>query len=147
MCSSNLLLYFFVKYLLLCLYYNSEIWLLPSLNHNLKQQLLLTSACALRTCITHNSPCISFTDFNKLCSKPLPDNISKYKLLLVLHKAFNSNVQDTDWLNFNNQIILTGRKTKFIMFKTSSYKIGLNIITNRFHSISNKIELNYLNLS
>jgi hypothetical protein len=128
------------------LYYNAEIWLLPSLNHNLKQQLLSSSACALRTCIAPSIPCISFHDLHKLCSKPTPGNYSKFKLSLVLYKAFNSIVQDTDWLNFNNQIILTGRQTKFIMFKSNNYKIGLNIITNRFHSISNKIELDHLNL-
>jgi hypothetical protein len=33
------------------------------------------------------------------------------------------------------------------MFKNNNYKIGLNIITNRFHGISNKIELNFFNIS
>ena len=129
------------------LYYNSEIWLLPSLNHSLKQQLMSASANALRSCNIRKNPYISFIDLHKHNYKSTPEHFAQYKLSLLLFKSFNSTVQDTDWVSFVNQIVVTGRQTKFFMHKNNKYKIGLNIITNRFHAISNKIELDWLNLS
>ena len=48
------------------LYYNSEIWHIPSLNANLKQQLLTASAASLRLCTSGDAHTISYLDLHKL---------------------------------------------------------------------------------
>lgn len=90
---------------------------------------------------------ISFNELHKQNNKSTPEHHSIYKLSLLRHKTFNSSAYDTDWLEFANQIILTGRQTKFLMFKNNNFKIGLNTNTNKFYSLSNLIELDHLNLS
>ena len=129
------------------LYYNSEIWLLPTLKSGQKQQLLSASANALRLLNYQNNPYISFDDLHKNNNKSTPVHYSKYKLSLLLFKLFNSTTKSNEWIHLTNQIILTGRQTKFISSKCNNYKIGLNILTNRFHEISNRIDLDCFNLS
>ena len=128
------------------LYYNSEIWHLQSLNHCLKQQLLSASANAIKICNSQATRHISFIELHKYHNKSTPEHYSQYKLSLLLHKTFNSNDHDSDWLNFANQIVVTGRQTKFSLFKNNNFKIGLNILQNRFYTLSNLIDLDKLNL-
>ena len=47
------------------LYYNSEIWHLDTLKHNLKQLLLSSSAKAIKTCVKYNTNDISFVNLQK----------------------------------------------------------------------------------
>jgi hypothetical protein len=113
------------SYFYLVLYYNSEIWMLPALKLNLRQQLLSASSFALRICSTQPNPHISFIDLHKHNSESMAEHYSQYKLSLLLFKAFNTNMQDTDWQNCNKLFIFTtGRQTKFIMFKRITTKLA-----------------------
>ena len=47
------------------LYYNSNIWLTPSLSPDMKQNLLSISATALRSCLMHKGFDISFENLHK----------------------------------------------------------------------------------
>jgi hypothetical protein len=121
-----------------------------------KQQLLSASAKHIADYMTiwlydyirllnlHNNPYISFEDLHKNNNKSTPDQYSKYKFSLLLFKLFNSTTKSNEWIHLTNQIIITGRQTKFISSKSNNYKFGLNILTNRFHIISKKIILIHL---
>jgi hypothetical protein len=54
------------------LYYYSEIWLTPSLQTGLKQQLLSASANALRTCMNYPNRFINFDTIHKNLKKSTP---------------------------------------------------------------------------
>ena len=129
------------------LYYNSEIWLTPFLQSGPKQQLLSASANAIRSCMNCPSPYISFEMIHKQFKKSTPDQMAFYKISLLLYKVFNGKVSGKDWIDFNNQIISTGRQTYFDIHRSSTFKIGSNILSNKFSCINRKIHLDYLNLS
>ena len=59
------------------LYYNCEIWLMPSLSPRLKQQLLATSSTALRLLNGVKDLIISFDLLHKLHKRAQPMNVMK----------------------------------------------------------------------
>ena len=129
------------------LYYNSEIWHIPSLNPNSKQLLLAASAKALRLCIKYQSNFLSYIDTHKITKRATPNQILLYKHAILLYKLYNSIDTTQEWVNLNFQQILTSRQVNFVISKTNGYKIGLNLVCNRIAVLNNKIPLNWLNLS
>ena len=129
------------------LYYNSEIWLTPFLHAGPKQQLLSASANAIRLCMKQENYYISFKNIHVNFGKSTPKQMALYKISLQLYKTFNSNDHGTDWLEFSNQIISSGRQTVFNIHRSNNYTIGLNMLANKFTCITNKIKLDYCNLS
>ena len=129
------------------LYYNSEIWHLPSLKTTLKQSLLSASAKALRVCNRTNNYYVSFNNLHAACDRATLEMICLYKTTLCLFKLykFDYNPLEFALLNFNQ--ILTGRQTNFISLKSNVGKVGINCLANRLTVINNKIPLNWLNLS
>ena len=128
------------------LYYNSQIWLSPTLCHESKQQLMSASANALRSCINLPNPFISFEAIHKYFKQSTPAQIGLYGISLLLFTIFNEIKQSRDWLAFTDQIIMTGRQQKFDIIRANNYKIGLNVPVNKFYFIRNMIDLNLLNL-
>ena len=61
------------------LYYNSEIWHLPTLNPHLKQKLLSASANALKVCLTQLPINTSFESIHRLAKRATPNQMSDYK--------------------------------------------------------------------
>jgi hypothetical protein len=129
------------------LYYNSEIWHLPTLSPDLKQMLLSASANALK--LTQNNPNYmqSFVDIHKSCKRALPEQMILYKHAILLYKLYNENLPETDWLALNFQQTTTTRQAVFFILKNNNFKIGNNILTNRLNILNNKIPLNLLNRS
>ena len=72
------------------LYYNSEIWHLPSLKTTLKQSLLSASAKALRVCNRTNDYYVSFNNLHATCDRATPEMICLYKTALSLFKLYNN---------------------------------------------------------
>ena len=128
------------------LYYNSEIWHIPSLSYQSKRYMLSASATPLKLCTKYDEN-VSFATLHNIHNRATPEKMIKYKMALQLHKIYNDDTMSFEWQqmffvqNFNerNQI------AKFI--DLSRYKIGKNLITNRLNIINNKIPLNWLNLS
>ena len=129
------------------LYYNSEIWLSPFLHTGPKQQLLSASSNAIRSCLKNPTRYISFENLHKQFKKSTPDQIALYKISLLLFKVFNNIVQGKDWIDFNNQIICTGRQTTFDLHKASNYKIENNILCNKLTCVTRLIQLDFFNLN
>ena len=121
--------------------------LVPNSRNKLKTQelkFLSASANAIRSCIPLKNRFISFEAIHKECNQFTPTQVGYYKLSILLHKLYNSTEHSTDWRDLANVIIITGGQTKFRCFKSNIYKIGMNILINRFYALNNLIELNDL---
>ena len=129
------------------LYYNSEIWHLPMLKHELKQHLLSASARALKISLKNPDPLVSFIDVHHLCKIKLPSRVLEFKHAILLHKIYNTQIPQMDWIELTFNQSITSRETLFNTVKTNRTKIGNNIITTRLSVINRKIKLEDLNLS
>ena len=131
------------------LYYNAAIWLMPTLNSDLKQDLLSISANALRSCIRHDGFDVSFEDIHKIHRKCTPKQIMLYQQAIQLHKAINQVdfPQSLEHVTIVEQTVCTSRQLKFKTFKNNTRKIGMNMTANKLYCISNQIGFDLLNLS
>ena len=129
------------------LFYNSEIWHIPSLNPHSKQQLLSASANALRLCTPGNNDRISFEELHVLNQRATPTQIMQYKHSLLLYKLYNRKEPIQEWVMLNFQQTLGSRQTNFNIIRSNNYKIGNNLLCNRLQIINNLIPLSWLNLS
>ena len=129
------------------LYYNSEVWHIPKLKHELKQILLSSSANAVKLAQNRPNRCESFIDVHKSCNKALPNQIINYKHAILLHKSYNSFCPSMDWIELNFTQTFTSRQSYFNSIKSSNYKVGENLISTRLSILNHKIPLNDLNLS
>ena len=129
------------------LYYNSEIWHLPSLKKELKKKLISISARAIKVAMYYPDSMISFENIHKMNQRATPETFMTYKCAIQLFKLYNANEHSLEWISLNENQILTTRQTNFIIMKTNNTKVGLNILTNRFHILNGLIPLSWLNFS
>ena len=126
------------------LFYNREIWHLPTLSPEIKQMLLSACLHALKLSQKLVNPMQSFENINKECNRATPEKMSMYKHALLLYKLY-TNLPEMDWIALNFQQVNSVRGTNFSEIKTNKYRIGNNIITNRLTCINNCILLTDLN--
>ena len=129
------------------LYYNSEIWHLPSLNQHSKQLMLAASAKALKLCFNSQPVLYSYNDIHTLTKRATPPQFQIYKHAILLFRLYNSIDTTSDWVRLNFQQTLTSRQTNFVIFQNNNYKIGNNLICNRLSILNNKVPLKWLALS
>ena len=129
------------------LYYNSEIWHLPTLKSTLKQSLLSASAKALKVCCTNYEYNLSFINLHKSCNRATPDELMLYKTALCLFKLYNMEFNSIEFIGLNFNQIITGRQTNFLTLKSNTYKVGMNALANRLFPLNNKIPLQWLSSS
>ena len=128
------------------LYYNSEIWHLPTLNSKLKQTLLSASSNALKLCLDNYDPMISFVQIHSLAGRATPEKYCNYKHALLLHKIYNNHSPKLDWIALNFNQNFNSRNPTFMAFSNNNYKIGKNKISERLQTVNYKIKLEHLNL-
>ena len=129
------------------LYYNSEIWHLPTLNANLKRNIRSASANALKICTPNYNYLMSYDYLHTVNKRAQPYKILQYKLALMLFKIVRDQIPSREWLALNHEQVFTSRQMNCIITSTSNYKVGFNIPTRRLGVINNKINLDWLNLS
>ena len=129
------------------LYYNSDVWHIPSLNPRLKQQILLASARALKLCTSNYNLTMSFIQIHTLNNRATPNQLMLYKHALLLYKIWNDKIYSDDWLSLNFQQNFNVRNSTVKLIDTSNLKIGKNIAVNRLMVINGLIEYDWLNLS
>ena len=129
------------------LYYNSEIWHLPSLSNSSKKQLLSASAHPLKMCTKNYDQSISFLTLHSLNNRATPNQMIKYKTSLILHKIINNDEMsfERQQLFFNQNFNRRNNKASFR--DLSNYRIGKNLITNRLNILNNKIPYDWFNES
>ena len=130
------------------LYYNSVIWLTPSLSCDSKQNLLSISANALRTCLKHEGYDVSFDNIHKNNKKCTPKQIMFYTQAINLHKILNhiDFPESIDHVSLIDQTICTSRQLSFQIFKNNKTKIGMNTLANKLHFISGTVSFSMLNM-
>ena len=131
-------------------YYNASIWLTPGNSSDVKQNLLLISANALRSCLRHEgNAMLSFELLHKTHQKSTPKQIMLYQIAIGLHKKVNScHFPNTfEQVSFLDQVICTGRQLKFQIHRNFNGEIGLNKAANKFYYINDEISLDMLSLS
>ena len=77
----------------------------------------------------------------------MPAQISNYQLSLKLYKFNNGDSMSKEWSYLNEQTILGWRQTKFLIIENNPTKNGLYSLVNKFHILTNKINLCDLNMS
>ena len=106
------------------LYYNSEIWDLPSLKPTLKQKFLSASAKALKVCYRLVNNTMSFEYIHILNNRATPCKIQKYKLALCLFKLYNLDFNSIEFCSLNFNQVFTSRQTTFIILKSNRTRLG-----------------------
>ena len=103
------------------LFYNSEIWHLPTLSPEIKQLLLSASAHALKLTQKYVHPMQSFENIHKECNRATPEKMHLYKHALLLYKLYNTNLPHVNWIALNFQQINSSRNANFNVIKTNNY--------------------------
>ena len=91
------------------------------------------------------NPMQSFINIHTECKRALPEQMMTYKHSILLHKLYNTQLPETEWIALNFQQLLTSRQTTFSVIRNNDRKIGNNILTNHFHILNNKVLLSDLN--
>ena len=100
------------------LYYNLEMWHIPSLNAYLKQQVLAALAAGLQVCTSGDKHKIVNQNLHISNKSATPDQYMLYKHSLQLFKVFNLKEPINDWLTLNFTQTLTSRQTTFYLSTT-----------------------------
>ena len=129
------------------LFYNSEIWHLPSLKSSLKHSLLSASAKAIKLCMFYPDIMILYKQLHKMNKRALPSEIMIYKHALQLHKLYNTELRTQEWCHLNFNQILTSRQDSFKTHISNKNKVGLNALANRLNILNGIIPLKWLNIS
>ena len=129
------------------LFYNSEIWHLPTLDKTSKHSLFAASANALKMCHHYPSELISYYNFHKMSKRATPEMLCNYKLSLSLYKTFNNACPYDEWIFLNFDQICTSRQLMFMTKRANKSRVGMNCLTNRFFHLNNRIPLSWLNKS
>ena len=127
------------------LYYNLEIWHLPTLKTELKSKLISISARAIKLCMYYPDKTISFENIHKMNNRAMPTAIMLYKSAIQLFKLYNTKEHSWEWIEMNFKQIITSRQTAFATLKTNVTKVGINQLSNRFHILNGQIPLSWLN--
>ena len=129
------------------MYYNADIWLLPTLGPNLKAQLLAASSAPLKIINRNFSQGVSYDRLHKYYNRATPDQVTKYRHSLMLHKVYNEQNQGSDWVSINFNQNFNARQNKIFFFKTNRYKVGNNLMSNRLNILNKDITYEMLNRS
>ena len=130
------------------LYYNSEVWQIPTLHQSLKNKLLTASSRALKLCSKHNDmSLISYQDLHEMSGRATPNRLARYKLALQLYKTISNQCPTQDWISINLNNINTTRQKTFAINSTNRLRVGNNALSNRLNTINGKVDLNWLSLS
>ena len=129
------------------LYYNSEIWHIPSLTQNLKKNLLTASAAALKMCVSNYDSTMSFKTLHSITNRAEPNNIMQYKHAITLYKVINNPITTMNFISLFFNQNFNERNPHMNFTDNSRFKIGKNLLSNRLLIINNKIESQWLNLS
>ena len=129
------------------LYYNSEIWHIPSITSNSKKRLLSASSSPLKICTLNYDRNISYESLHKITKRATPTQILTYKHALLLHKTYNDDSISPEWVDLFTNQSFNNRSLNVHFVDNSNYRIGKNILSNRFTILNNHITLESLNKS
>jgi hypothetical protein len=124
------------------LYYASNVWLTPSLNAKLKSNLFSSSGKILSTIEVN-----SYKNLHKKFTRATPEMWLKYELAISLYDLNVTKLPLSDWQLLQINTLQNRRSTKLHFTATNKLRCGLNILPNRFKTITNRIDTNWLSLT
>jgi hypothetical protein len=129
------------------LYYGSEIWHLPKLSAELKKKLKRTSANALKIYLDQVTPFTTHTEIHLMAQRSPPENYCLYKHAILMYKLFNDCIPALEHLHLNFQLA-DNERSEFLNFtRNDNFRVGANILINRFTELNGLINKNWLLLS
>ena len=124
------------------LYYASGVWLTPSLNAKLKSNLFSASGKILSTIEVN-----SYRNLHKKFTRATPEMWQNYELAISLYDLTATKLPLIDWQLLQGNILQNRRSTKLHFTSTNKLRCGLNILPNRFKTITNRIDASWLTLT
>ena len=88
-----------------------------------------------------------FIDLHKSCGRATHNQMLTHKHAILLHKLYNANLPQSDWIDLNINKNLTLRQTNFNITKINNYLVGNNLLGTRLSILNNKVDLIDLNRS
>ena len=76
-------------------------------------------------------PSLSFINIHEINNRSTPEILTLYKNLLLLHKLYNKNTVENEWISLNLQHQLSVRGDLLKVTKTNKLMLGNNIRVNR----------------
>jgi predicted transcriptional regulator len=125
------------------LYYGSQVWLIPSLKRALKSKLFSASGAALKLLDKD----MSFKDLHKKYNRATPTQFQKYTTAISLYDLIKKEIPEDDWINLQFNIQNDRRNTKLSFQANNRFKCGLNCLSNRFKSITNEIDKQWIDMT
>jgi exonuclease III len=120
------------------LYYASMVWLLPNLKENLFKKLFSHSGQVLKI-VDKN---LSHIALHKKFCRSTPKIFSIYQTSMNLFHAIKTAPQEIQSVTLNDR-----RNVRLSFVKENKYKVGLNLVKNRLHSITNVVDKKWMDLS
>ena len=127
------------------LFYNSEIWHIPTSQRHLKVKLNSTSANEFKICTPNYNRFMLYSEIHLLNNRALPSKIMIYKHAIILHRLVSNKIPSVEWVALHFNLIFSSRMVNFKVIQNFNYKIDQNILTNRLSMVNGIIPLNWLN--
>ena len=112
-----------------------------------KKKLKNASANALKLCLRKSTLFDTHTDIHAMAKRSPPDNYCKYKHAITMYKLFNICIPSQEHFYLNFQLADNERDDCFVFVKSQNYKVGDNILLNRFTVLNKMIKKEWINLS
>jgi hypothetical protein len=125
------------------LYYGSQVWLIPSLKGVLKSKLFSASGAALRLLDKDSS----FKDLHKKFNRATPTQFQEYTTAISLYDLIKKEIPEDEWINLQFNIQNDRRNARLSFHANNKLKCGFNCQSNRFKSITNEIDKEWIDLT
>lgn len=125
--------------LLSSVYYNSEVWLIPTLHAMMKRRLLSASAGLIKATYGLHEWHISNRDLHELGGLPTPEQWSKYVTARTLHSILNTQRPDDIYNALALQARYESRTNRMYFGENNNKRVGRNCFQNRCDLVSKKL--------
>ena len=109
--------------------------------------MLSASALPLKLCTFNYHRNLSYQVLPTQLKRATPTQIMVYKHALLLHKVYNDESTSPEWIDLFSNQTFNNRSRSANFVENNNFKIGKNILCNRFVILNNKISYESLNLS
>ena len=127
------------------LYYGAEVWLIPTLNSNLKSKIQSISTQALRVVAEDFYCTFNSRELHLLLNRFTPFQMTQYISLLNLYRTINNKIPESIWIDLQFKYLPLTRSNKFLLPPTNKLRIGMNSLSNRLSYTSTLINNDDLN--
>ena len=110
----------------------------------IKVYITFSIAKSLKLCTPNYHDRMSFVELHRINKRATPQQMCDYKHVLQLHKLINLEIPKVDWVDLNFQQVFSVRSRTFNFTRTNNYRVGLNLICNRLHSINGKLDYSWI---